>query len=69
MGITVSSHFNFGQIVYLKTDVDQYPRIITAMQATADGGHLLRVSSDTESSWHYECELSEDIDIKLKTSY
>lgn len=65
MAITVRCNLDFGQIVYVRTDVDQYPRQVIGVQATADGGTLIKVTTDGESTWHYECEISEEKDILL----
>jgi hypothetical protein len=65
MGIVVRCKYNYGQIVYIKTDTAQDPRQVIGVQGTADGGMLIRVTIDGESSWHYECELSDEKDIML----
>lgn len=68
MGIIVRCKYNYGQIVYVKTDTAQDARQVTAVQGTADGGMLIRVTIDGESTWHYECELSDEKDIMMVTS-
>lgn len=65
MAITVRCKLDFGQIVYIKTDTYQYPRQVIGVQATADGGMLIKVTIDGEATWHYECEVSEEKDIML----
>ena len=65
MGIMVRCNYDFGQIVYVKTDTSQDPRQIIGVQATADGGMLIKLSTDGEITWHYECEISEEKDIVL----
>ena len=65
MSITVRANYDFGQTVYLKTDPDQYPRQIIGVKATADGGMLIQLISETDVSYHYECELSEDKDVMM----
>jgi hypothetical protein len=65
MAITVRSKLDFGQVVYIKTDVDQFPRQVIGVQATADGGILIKVTTDGEATWHYECEINEEKDILL----
>jgi hypothetical protein len=58
MPILVKTKFNFGQIVYVKTDPDQYPRQITGIQGTPGDQPLIRLSQDGEHTWYYECEIS-----------
>lgn len=65
MGIMVRCRFDYGQIVYVKTDVVQDPRQIVGIQGTADGGMLIKLSTDGNISWHYECEISDEKDILL----
>jgi hypothetical protein len=68
MAIIVKCNLDFGQIVYVKTDISQDPRQVIGVQATADGGKLIKLSTDGEISWHYECEISEEKDILMVTS-
>jgi hypothetical protein len=65
MSIVVRCRFDYGQIVYVKTDVVQDPRQIVGIQGTADGGMLIKLSTDGNISWHYECEISDEKDILL----
>ena len=65
MSIIVRCRFDYGQIVYVKTDVVQDPRQIVGIQGTADGGMLIKLSTDGNISWHYECEISDEKDILL----
>lgn len=65
MGIVVRCKFDYGQVVYVKTDIDQDPRQVIGVQGTADGGMLIKLTIDGEPSWHYECEISEEKDIML----
>ena len=65
MSIVVRCRFDYGQIVYIKTDTVQDPRQVIGVQGTADGGMLIKLSTDGNMSWHYECEISEEKDILL----
>jgi N-formylglutamate amidohydrolase len=65
MGILVRCKFNYGQVVYVKTDINQDPRQVIGVQGTADGGMLIKLTIDGDASWHYECEITEDKDIML----
>ena len=68
MAIIVRSKFDYGQVVYIKTDINQDPRQIIGVQGTADGGLLLKLTIDGDMSWHYECEISEENDVVLAMS-
>jgi hypothetical protein len=65
MGIIVRCKFDYGQVVYVKTDTAQDPRQVIGVQGTADGGMLINLTIDGEASWHYECEITEEKDIML----
>ena len=65
MGVTVRCKFNYGQVVYVKTDINQDPRQVIGVQGTADGGMLIKLTIDGDASWHYECEIIEEKDIML----
>jgi hypothetical protein len=66
--ITIYTAFDFGQIVYLKTDTQQLPRIVTSVQYGADLGLLYRLCQGEDSSWNYEIEISSEKDILLATT-
>lgn len=66
MGVLIRCKYDFGQIVYVKTDIAQDPRQIIGVQGTADGGMLIKLSTDGDISWHYECEISDERDMILK---
>lgn len=62
----VESSCNLGDIVYLKTDKDQLPRIITGIIVRPTGcGYYL--SSGTGESLHYDFEFSYEENLLLKT--
>ena len=68
MSIIIKSDLSYGQIVYLKTDIDQLPRQVVAIQGTADGGMLIKLVHELDISWHYRCEISTERDIVLTTT-
>lgn len=49
--------FSIGDIVYLKTDVDQDPRMVTAM-TLRQTGIIYELSIDSRTSWHIDLEIS-----------
>ena len=68
MAIMVRCKFDYGQVVYVKTDINQDPRQVIGVQGTADGGMLIKLTIDGDASWHYECEISEEKDVVLAMS-
>ena len=61
--MTIHPDFTLGQTVYLKTDPDQYMRIITGLQITAEGGILYKLAINMSEQWHYSVEISDTKDI------
>ena len=59
--------FNIGDYVYLKTDIDQYKRLVTGYTVRFNEITYL-LSLGEEESTHYELEISDEIDILLKSS-
>lgn len=69
MPTTVVDHkFEFGQTVYLVTDIEQIPRIVTAIQLSPSGGITVNLCCGTLTSWHYEMEISAEKDTVLQNS-
>jgi hypothetical protein len=60
MILTIDVPFDFGQIVYLLTDKEQQPRIVTGVKACPYGDFLIELSCVNTTSWHYTCEISEE---------
>ena len=63
----VKINFNIGDYVYLKTDIDQYKRLVTGYTVRFNEVTYL-LSLGEEESTHYELEISDEIDILLKSS-
>jgi hypothetical protein len=60
--------FEIGSGVYLKTDKDQSKRIVTAI-AIKPTGVTYELSYGTMTSWHYDFEISSDVDVVAKVTY
>jgi hypothetical protein len=58
--MTINNKFKLGETVYLKTDPDQFARIIVALQLTVDGGLLYKLAINMSEQWHYEIEMTRD---------
>lgn len=65
--MTIANEFTFGETVYLKSDKDQLPRIITGLMVRP-GSVLYYLSSSTHETLHYGIEISKDKDIILSTT-
>lgn len=52
----LKTKFCLGQLVTLRTDIDQYARLITGIMITPNGLEY-RLASGTNSTWHYESEI------------
>lgn len=46
------------QIVYLRTDEDQAPRMVVSVQFYPGGAIQYRLTCGACESWHHECEIS-----------
>lgn len=56
----IENEFDFGEIVYLKTDINQLPRMVVAIQKGADGGIVYKCAQGPNEFWHYEIEITRD---------
>lgn len=63
--MVIDNKYTFGDILYLVTDQDQLPRMVTAIIACPAGDILYELSCGTLSSKHYDFELSE---VKILTN-
>lgn len=59
--------FNIGQQVYLITDEDQSPRIVTGIHLRPNVCVIYSVSSGSKESEHYGIEISLERDVLLAT--
>ena len=62
----IDNKFDFGQTVYLKTDKEQLPRIVTGM-IVRHGIIYYSLSQGTSETSHMDFEISEKINVLLKT--
>jgi hypothetical protein len=59
MAMLIDNIFEIGDMVYLKTDLEQQPRIVFALEVRK-GDIMYRLVCGTEVSDHYDFELSID---------
>jgi hypothetical protein len=59
--MTIKTRFSLGDILYLKTDLDQLPRMVIYIKILGDPNCVIygMVAGD-EMSEHFDMELSED---------
>lgn len=66
--MVINNKFEFGQILYLTTDRDQLPRMVTGIKVCKHGELLYEVMSGTLQSTHYEYELCEEKNVQITVS-
>lgn len=64
--MVIHNVFDLGQIVYLKTDVEQKRRIVTRT-FISQTGIMYDLGCGNNDSIHYECEISAEVNILVKT--
>jgi len=57
--------FDIGDIVFLKTDSEQLPRVITGILMRPNG-FLYYLSNSTNETSHYEIEISKEVNETIK---
>lgn len=62
----IDNKHSIGDLVYLKTDIDQNERLITGIMITQNGLQY-ELSFNTDRSWHFDVEISKDKDM-VKTT-
>lgn len=53
-----SINYKLGDTVYLKTDIDQYERIITAICLRIGNIKTYELAFGENTSWHYDIEMT-----------
>lgn len=61
----IKNKYNIGNYVFLKTDVDQRPRLVTEILINHVGPQYKVVLGDT-CSWHYEIEMSMEKNVLME---
>lgn len=56
----IENKFDFGDLVYLRTDEDQKMRLVVAIKILPDGAITYYLSCGTVVSEHFEFELTEE---------
>lgn len=64
--MVIDNKFSLNQIVYLITDSEQKRRIVTRIMISPNSISY-QLSCGAGCSDHYECEISEEVDVLAKT--
>lgn len=56
--MVVEMPYSFGDLLYLKTDIEGHARMLTAIQVTINGTIIYKLSFGATETWHYEQEIS-----------
>lgn len=64
--MVINNAFNFGDHVYLVTDVDQKERIVTGICIRPGGCISYEVTCGMESRWHYDFEISTEVNEAIR---
>jgi hypothetical protein len=67
MILTIETKYNIGDIVYLKTDPEQYARLVFALQILPGSNIAYILTLGDFTSSHYAVEISSKINVELKT--
>jgi len=65
--MVIENMFGFGDIVYLKTDKDQLPRMVYSLKVS-QAEILYEVICGTHMSSHYDFELSREVNVLMTTT-
>ena len=72
LGVVLSSghrlEFMIQQTVYLKTDKEQKPRLVTGIQLRPFNSITYGITEGTNETWHYGFEINDERDIVMATS-
>lgn len=58
--MVINNEFEIGEIVYLKTCLEQVPRIVSSIEIFKGGELVYKLEHGTSSSYHYEFEMSKE---------
>lgn len=64
--MVIQNKYELGQIVYLVTDEDQSPRMVTQIKIGADGGLIYQLSMGCDHTEHFELEISDTVNVETK---
>ena len=65
---TIDIPYQFGDILYLKTDVDQKPHMLIGVKICADNSIMVELQSGLACSIHYPIEVSSEKNVLMATT-
>ena len=65
--MVIDNKFDFGDKVYLETDVDQKERVVTEFRVTKTG-ILYSLSCGVDKSWHYDFEITTEKNVLITST-
>jgi len=65
--MVIQNSFDIGELVYLKTDKEQSPRIIYCIKVYKSE-NIYELACGTTTSSHYEFELSKEVNVLMSTT-
>ncbi|MBU6231328.1 hypothetical protein KGP36_01565 [Patescibacteria group bacterium] len=65
-GMIIENEYDIGDTVYLKTDIEQYARLVTAITIRTGDNIMYEVSCGSTSSNHYGFEMARERNVVLK---
>lgn len=66
MAKVIDNLFELGDVVYLKTDREQMPRIVFCIRVYQKE-YIYELATGTTTSCHYDFELSREVNVLMKT--
>ncbi len=66
--MVIENEFSHGDFVYLKTDKEQYVRMVTCILHYKSGELMYRIRCGTIDSEHFGYELSKEVNVLLHTT-
>lgn len=65
--MVIENKFNIGDVVYLKTDKDQSPRIVYGF-AVRQAGILYELACGASTSGHYDFEITSEANVLITST-
>lgn len=65
--MVIQNCFDIGEVVYLKTDKEQYPRIVYCIKVYKNES-IYELACGTITSSHYEFEISKEVNVLMTTT-
>jgi hypothetical protein len=64
--VIIETPYNFGDVVFIKTDEEQKERMITEICVKSPSLLVFQLTHGVTCSWHYEYEFETEINVATK---